>query len=853
MTKQASVRSWRTAAMLAWRESRNSRCRLLLFMSSISIGVAALVAIDSYAANVTRSVQEQSKALLGADLTLSSRRPFTPPIAALVDSLRASGSSVGRITTFSSMAVVPRTDRTRLVQVRAVTPGVPFYGVIETEPSGRWRALQSGRSALVDESLLVGLDAHVGDTLLLGFSSFTITGILRNVPGDVGIATAFGPRVYIPDRYVEETRLLGFGSRAEYETLLRLPGSVNAERLEDRLSPRLEPERVRARTIQDTEESLTDGIEALNRFLGIVALVALLLGGIGVASAIHAYIAEKIDTVAVLRCLGGTGAQVLAIYLIEAAVLGLAGAAFGVALGVGAQFALPRVLGDFIPVDVVVTLEPGALALGLGVGVWVATLFALMPLLAVRRVSPLQALRRNAERPGKLRLWRDRPRLAAAMALALSVVLIAISRAGRPRDGLVMSAAIAGAIAVLYVSALLISYGARRVLRDRWPFVVRQGVSNLYRPANQTRPVILSLGFGAFLISTLYLVQVNLLRHLSFTGQASSANLAFFDVQQDQIDGLDSLVRAGGHPIVQRAPIVAMRVASVNGQDVATLSKRRPSWALRREYRSTTRDTLVASERLVAGRWFGESRDGSRADSTFEISMDNEIATELGVKLRDRVTWDVQGVKVQTRITSLREVNWARFEPNFFVVFEPRALVQAPKTHVLLTQIADATARARVQRDAVERFPNASSIDLSLIQETVGKILDKVSVAIRFMALFSLITGALVLFSAVAASRRQRLREGVLLKTLGATRAQIGRIMLSEYAVLGVLGSLTGMLLSVGGAWALMRFVFESPFTPVVAPLLWIAAGMMSLTVAIGFLSGRDVFAETPMAALREA
>lgn len=842
---------WRAIATTAWRESRNSRRRLALFMSSISIGVATLVAIDSFSGNVTRSIREQSRTLLGADLTLTSRESFTPAMNSLLDSLARGGVTVGRQTNFASMAITPGGETTRLAQVRAVTPEIPFYGKIETNPAGRWRQLQAGHNALADDALLIALRARVGDTLVLGYGRFAIIGTLQNVPGDVGIATAFGPRVYIPAKYVEETRLLSFGSRAEYEAALRVPSSVDPQGFIKSHRQLFDSARVRARTVQDTERNLTQAIDQLGRFLGIVGLVALLLGGVGVASAIHAYIVEKIDVVATLRCLGATGGQVLGIYVLEAAALGFVGAAAGVLLGVAAQFGLPRVLGDFLPVDVTVHLEPGALLTGLAIGIWVAVCFALLPLLAIRRVSPLQALRRDVG-AGLGRRWLDLPRIGAAAALVASVVGIAISRTGQLRDGLAMSGAIAAAVVTLWLSAQLVSLLARRVLRPQWAFVVRQGIANLYRPANQTRAVMLSLGFGAFLISMLYLVQTNLLQQLAQTGAASPANVVFFDVQQDQAAGLDSVIRSSGAPVLQQVPIVPMRVAQINGKTTAELSRGRQSWALRREYRSSYRDTLITSERIVQGKWLTPARAGDTAAAS-EVSLERGVAEELGVKLGDRITWDVQGVRIPTMLTSLREVRWAQFEPNFFAIFSPSALESAPKSYVLLTRASDPGARGRLQRAAVERFPNVSTIDLSLIQDAVGRILSKVSVAIRFMALFSLATGALVLFSAVASSRRQRLREGVLLKTLGATRAQIGRIMLAEYAVLGVLGSATGMLLSIGGAWTVMHFVFKTTFTPALGPVLAIAAGMMLLTITIGFLSGRDVFAETPMAALREA
>ncbi|HEY9478878.1 MAG TPA: FtsX-like permease family protein [Gemmatimonadaceae bacterium] len=837
---------WRFIASLAWRDARPARRRLLLFTSSISIGVAALVAIDSYSANVVRSVSEQSRSILGADLSLSSRQPFTATTRSLIDSLDRSGVGVDYATTFASMALVPRVEGTRLVQVHATGPNLPFYGRIDTDPAGRWATLQTGRNALVDASLLTELGARTGDTLALGESRFAIIGTLRNVPGDVGIAAALGPRVYIAQRYVAETGLLGFGSRAEYEALLQLPAGTDADRFEDDHRTTLRDEHVRARTVRDTERSLTRGVDQLHSFLGVVGLVALLLGGIGVASAIRAYVAEKTDAIAMLRCVGASSSQVLAIYLLQAAALGLAGAAVGAALGVAAQFALPQILGDFIPVDVRPALEPMAIAAGLALGVWVAAIFALIPLLAVRHVTPLQALRREAAPATRHGAARDPWRWAALLALATSIVAIAMWRTGDAQRGAVMSAGIGVVLLALWTSALLTSRLAKRVLRAHWPFVLRQGVANLYRPSNQTRAVVLALGFGSFLIGTLYLVQRNLLNHLSLADGSTQANLAFFDIQEDQARGLDSLVRASSHPVLQQVPIVPMRIAAINGRGTGEISREHSSWALRREYRSSYRDSLIASERITAGSWRDRGESGLPG-----VSFEQDVAEELGLALGDTVTWDVQGVQIPTVVTSFREVNWARFEPNFFVLFPPAVLADAPQTFVLLTRAADPARRSLLQRQVVEHYPNVSSIDLSLIQEAVGDILGKISIAIRFMALFSIATGALVLLSAVAASRRQRLREGVLLKTLGATRSQIGRIMLSEYAVLGLLGSIVGILLSFAGAWALMRFVFDAPFTPIALPLLVLAALMTALTLSIGLWSSRDVFAATAMGALR--
>jgi putative ABC transport system permease protein len=437
------------------------------------------------------------------------------------------------------------------------------------------------------------------------------------------------------------------------------------------------------------------------------------------------------------------------------------------------------------------------------------------------------------------------------------VVGIAFLRARTTRQALSMSAATALAIFALAASAALLSWAARRGLRSGWPYVVRQGVANLYRPGNQTRAVVLALGFGAFLVSTLYLVQHSILQRFTTAAAESRGNVVFFDVQQDQAAGLDSIIKSRGSEVVQTAPVVTMRIASIKGKTIAQLlpdtqkSGGRGGWAYRREFRSTYRDKPAASETIVSGTWFSAGALRSPQD-TGEISLEEGIAKELNVKPGDVITWNVQGVEIPTRITSLRKVVWTRFEPNFFVVFAPPVLKDAPKQYVLLAQVKDPQSVSTLQRAVVNRFPNISSIDLTSIKRTVDRIVARVSLAIRFMALFSLAVAIPVLFSAVAATRRARVREGVLLKTLGATRGQIAKILLAEYSLLGVLGGLTGMLLSMAGGWAVVRYVFKMPFSLPVAPITGIAGVIVALTLLIGLLAGRDVFRETPIAALRD-
>lgn len=934
---------------MAWRESRTARRRLALYMSSIAFGVAALVAIDSFAGNVTGSIRDQSRTLLGGDIALQARADFPTVVDTLLDSLRASGIANARLTTFASMALAEPSGSTRLVQVRAVSPGYPFYGAIETVPASGWATVHEQHVVFVDASLLIALDAAIGDSLRLGTMRFQIGGTLGKVPGDAGIASIIGPRVYVSDRWIPSTGLLKFGSRAEYEAILQLPASVASKRqaalfargLRRRIDPRAAaiqeandarnnrdtrgddappdaaqnaapladsvprvvvstdsakrsvadsatvsatgsaasaavrpssartatlatptpPARVRVRTVADTERDFTQAVAQLADFLSIIGLIALLLGGIGVASGVNAFVSAKIDTVAVLRCLGATSRQVLVLYVVQAGAMGFVGASAGALLGVAIQFLLPMVVSDFLPLDVTIALEPAPLLLGLATGVWVALVFAMRPLLALRRVSPLQAIRRDADATALPREWRDGARLLVDGLLVGSLVAIIVVRLGSWKDGLIVSASITGAVGILWVAAALLIALARRSTRPSWPFTLRQGIANLHRPANQTRAVTLALGFGAFLLSTVYLVQANLLGRVQSSASESAGNLLFFDVQDDQVAPLDSILRARKHEVVQRTPIVTMRVDAINGRSVASImadTARRAGWALRREYRSTYREAIVASEALVSGAWFPDSATRARAravnpDAPFPVSIERDVAADLGVAVGDTVTWNVQGVPVRTVVANTRTVNFARFEANFFVVFAPEAIRRAPQQFVLVANVPPGEPLASVQRDVVRRFPNISSLDLTLVRETVGAIVNRVVLAIRFLGLFSLAMGIPVLFSAVAATRRARLREGVLLRTLGASRAQVARILLAEYGALGALGATTGMLLAFAGAWGLTRFVFKDPFDPAVLPTVAIAVGMLLLTMTIGFLTSRDVYKATPMQAIRES
>jgi putative ABC transport system permease protein len=396
-------------------------------------------------------------------------------------------------------------------------------------------------------------------------------------------------------------------------------------------------------------------------------------------------------------------------------------------------------------------------------------------------------------------------------------------------------------------------------------------VANLYRPANQTVAVLISLGFGAFLLSTLFLVQHNLLRDFRVEDPGSRPNLMFFDVQRDQEAGVTEVIREAGVTSTPMVPIVPMRIKAIRGVPVRVdttsgdsadaeagarnaRGRRRgrapgpAGWALRREYRSTYRDTLTVTEKVVAGSWWpAPARSGPAL-----ISMEADLANELEVRVGDEIEWDVAGVAVKSRIANLREVDWGRFQTNFFVVFQSGALEQAPQMLVTLARVDSASARGALQRRMAERYPNVAAIDLSQVQQAIESILGKAALAVRFLALFSLAAGAVVLVGAVAASRFQRVREGVLLNTLGATRPQVLRIFFAEYLTLGLLAAVLAVALSSIAGWSLARWLFKASFGLPFLSLSGLTLTCIGLTVAVGLWSSAEILKRPPLDILRE-
>ena len=845
---------------MAWRDSRGSRRRFVLFLSSMVLGVAALVAISAFGDNLRRAIDEEAKTLLGADLSFEADQPFGAETEALIDSL---GGEQSRRVTFPSMALFPKTGDTRLATVRAIEGDYPFYGAVETSPPEAAQAYLGGANALVDGTLMTQFGVQVGDSVEIGRRSYRVAGELVKTPREASAAALFSPRIYIPRAHLDTT-LLATGSRADYEVYFQFKDGRDAEALADDLEPTLRERRVGFDTVGEVKENWNEGLSNLYRFLGLIGFVALLLGGLGVASAIHVFVKSRIETVAVLRCIGAKARKTFAVYLVQAAALGVLGGLLGCLVGLGVQTLLPLVLADFLPVDVAFSVSWTAIALGLGIGLSVTVLFALLPLLDVRSISPLQALRSPFEAEAGRRP--DPWRWAVFALIAVVVTFFAVLQAPTPVVGLGYAAGVAVVFGLLALVAKGIVIGAQRFFPASWPYVWRQGLANLYRPNNQTLVLMLALGLGTFLILTLFLAERTLLSQIQVAGGEGQPNTVFFDVQQDQLEGVTGLVQEQEMPVIEEVPIVTMRIAEVNGRSVDDMrvdSTTDTSWAHRREYRSTYRDYLNDSETVVEGTFEGTVPEGAdllpapeaaASGRVVPISIEEELARdELGVGLGDTLVFDIQGVPVTTEITSIREVDWQRLSTNFFVVFPAGVLEEAPQTYVILTRAPSEAAAARLQSAVVQDYPNVSAIDLSLVLSVFDQIFGRIAFVIRFMALFSILTGLIVLAGAVLVSRYQRARESVLLKTLGASRRQVFQIMLVEYFFLGLFASLTGLVLALVGGAALAAFVFDTGFVAPPLPLLLVALAVVAVTMIIGLFNSRGLYGRPPLEVLRGA
>lgn len=822
---------------------------------AIVAGVAALAATGSLSASIRGAIDREARALLGADLVVESR---SAPDAEAWAYMRGLGGEQAQEIAFASMLAVPGSDgsvaNSRLVTVRAADEAYPFYGDVVAEPAGARERVAAGGEVLIEDTLLRQFGLAAGDTVRLGKKDFRVAGALLKLPGESAAVALLSPRVLVSRGALEGTGLLGPGALVRYRTHYKFPEGTDVEALAKRERERMRALRLNEDTVGERKRELGRAMENVGAFLSLTGLVALLLGAIGVAAAMHALVRRKLATVAVLRCLGAGAGLGLGVFLVQGVAVGVAGSVAGALAGAGLQAALGTLLQDFLPVnagDFGVRWEEVARAAGIGAAL--SGLCTLVPLLAVRRVSPLAVLRAVEPATGRRDPWR----WLAGAALGVLVLGLAVWLAGGWRNGLGFAGGVAvaaGALALVARGLVALARRAGRLGAVRaLPFAVRQGLASLHRPGNRTGRLVVALGLGAFLLLTLAFSREALLGQIRFAGAKDRPNLLFFDVQDDQVADLKAKLAELGAPATAEAPIVTMRLAKLKGRAVEDVLKDDtagvPGWTLRREYRSSYRSEPANTETVTAGVWTG-SWAGGELD-VVPVSAEEGLAKDLKIGLGDELEWDVQGVPVRARVTSLRKVEWQRMSPNFFVLFPTGVLEGAPKFHVLAARAEDKALNARVQREVVAAFGNVSVLDLGLVIASLDAVFGKAELAVRFIALFTLATGVVVLAGALAAGRDQRVREAVLLRTLGAGAGQVRAALVTELAVLGLLAGAAGAVLALGGGVAVATLGFDVPPVLPWGPLAATVGGVVVLTVATGLLANRGVLSRPPLEVLR--
>ena len=830
---------------MAWRDGHHNFSRLFLFVASLIVGIAAVVAIASLNYSLQEELDRNAKELLGADLVINSNKKFDSLLVKTIDSAKR---QVAGDANMASMVMFMPTRQSRLIKLTALYGDFPFYGELETYPANAMQVMKQGRFAMLDESLATQYNVSSEDSLKIGNVVFKVAGVVKKIPGGGGLTATLAPAVYISLTELDSTGLVQFGSRVNYSLFIKTTSDKDTKELIESIKPLSKKLGFGYEDVQERREGLGRGFKSVYQFFSLLAFVALILGCIGVASSVHIYAREKREEVAILRCIGSSGWQAFNIYFVQIFVLGIIGSLLGAVLGVIIHQIIPIAFKEYIPLKLQFAISFRAVTEGVVRGGIVSILFTLLPLLAVRFVPPLTVLRADFSTTNVF----SKSRLTATILIILFPILAAAYQTKSFISGGLFSVGLALALGCLSLVAMALLFLVKKYFPTGASFVFRHALSNLFRPNNQTRVLMVTIGLGAFIISTLNIIQSSLLNQVEFTGNENQSNTILFDIQPNQKEGVVKLINQQKLPVNQVVPIITCRLSALKNKTIDEIQKDTidiPDWALTREYRVTYRDSLIASEELIKG--VLQKYSPGKRDSIY-VTISDGMHETLRLDIGDSLVFNVQGVEMKARISGIRDVEWPKDPPNFIFVFPKGVLEKAPQIFVATTRVNDPLVASRFQQALVTDFPNVSLIDLRLVLSTVNTLFEKIGLVVRFLALFSIVTGLVVLAGAVINSKFVRMKENVLLRTIGARTNQLTKITLIEYGYLGIFSALTGMILSLGGGWLLTKFFFEVQFSADVAELLIIGGAVVVLTIFIGWFNSREVISTPPLQVLRK-
>ena len=834
---------------LTRREIRSSWRRLLFFFLCIALGVGSVVALRSLVQNLTRAVGTDARALMTADVEISSTNDFTPQEIEKIEAvIKANGIVEARNEAITTALMArpsdPANQTVDFVELKGIEPPFPLVGTFTLADGKPFDfSLLQNNGAVVARVLLEQLNITIGQKIKIGEGEFEVRAIFDEEPGGSS-GFRLGPRVFIEKKAFDDAGITRNSSRVRRRILYRT--SDNPTQLVGQLRDALKGTTLNVASYREQQENLSEQFVRTENYLALTGLLILVLGGVGVWNVARAFIEQKRKTIAVLKCLGAGGNTVITIYLLQIVFLGLAGSAFGVFLAQSALWFAEWRFGADLPARMTYSVSLWTALQGLLLGLAISVLFSVLPLLQIRQIKPRLLLRdENNASLDKL----DRSKwLIGALSLA-ALLGLAVWQAGSLKVGAIFLGGLLATSLVLYIAAAALTRLLRRV-RGLSSFTVKQAINSLYRPGNQTKIILLAVGLGAFVVLTVQIMQVNLVREFDFTRNGHLPSLLFVDVQKSQIaEVVDTITqRLGEKP--ESIPTVRGRIAFINGQpfDFQNREVRQQQGIIGREFALTYRPNLDENETVVAGDWW----NGPASPDLPQVSVDEGIADTLHVEPGDSISFNVSGRTLTARVANIRKIDLRNTRTAFAFVFQPGVLEEAPQTFAAtVLKHAAATDRQRLQREVVDKFPNVQIFDVADIIETVQKLINNFVIAISFVGSFVMLSGVLILMGSIALTKSQRIYESAILKTLGANRQTLAGILFAEYILLGLLAGSIGSAFATALSFVISRYLMniEWTFQPFV-----IALGIAITTVvvtAVGVLGSFDVLFRKPLGTLR--
>lgn len=818
------------------RETRGALGRASFLVLCVAIGVAAVVTVSSLSNAVRVQLRTQSRELLAADLAIESRRPLPVELGAALAE-HAPGAERTDLRELASMVAIPddeaRAAQSRLAELKVVDGRYPLHGELLLDPPAQLDELLTPDTVVCAPDLLETLGAKTGDELLLGGARFEIAGVVLDEPDRLEIGLVLGPRIFLSQEGLERTALLGVGNRVKYRALLALPGSPDKRalgRLERKLLDAVPSgHQLRSTSHFEAQPGVRRGLERFTSYLGLVALLSLVLGGIGVAQVVRAWLGARTREVAVWRSLGLVPGEILRLFLLHVLLLAALGSALGVFVGGAAPLAAASFAPELFDSGSTSAWPLSASLRGMALGMGVALLFALPALTAVWRVPPALVLRADAVPLAAPRLVR----WCTLALLALGLFGSAWWQAGRLD---VAGGFIGGLAAVglaLWGGAHALLFCVARVPRMHLPPSLTHGLAALARPGAGTIGAVVSLGLGTLVVTTLSLVETELATRLDEALPETAPSVFLVDVQPSQWPGVEAALADAEATSIDSLPVIMARIAAIDGETVDEILARpreegkRPSrWRLTREQRLTWFDELPDSNRLVAGELWADPAEN-------EISLEEKYAEGLGVGIGSRLRFDVQGIPLDFVVTSLRSIEWESFAINFFLAVEPGALEGAPGMRLAAARVP-AERESALQNAVVSDFPNVTMLRIRPILEKVAALLARIAAGVRLLGGFAVLAGVLILAGTVAAANLRRAQEVALWKTLGLTRGGVLRLFFAEFLVVGLLAGGLGAAGAYAFSWSFIELVLEFESHP----SLTITFGGIAFTTLLALFAG---------------